>query len=581
MIGRFLAPVLVGLGACTAACAVASATLWRPADQVEASVTAEAAVLATAPGILDALADSVEVRIVVPDGGTVVAAIGRDTDVAAWIGSTPAAWLTGFASATQFTTATEPPAPLTAPTPDDDGRPGIAEGSDLWVSAEVVHGEGAVSWERTPGRWSLLIAPAGRAPAADASVAGTAVSMTWPRTVTTPWVAPGLVLAIVLVLAGAATWLTRRRRVAPGLVSASQMVPAGSLLRARGTEPPPATSGPASLDDDAGGACDSQGPTGRELEAGAARDSDELDLRRRSTAVEARTAGAESDGTPAAATTLVMSVEAILAAVEAGTVAGLTRRQIREAEQAAATHAKPAKDQRRVRRGSAAGRDDTGADPAVGAPKPASSDAVAAQPVTDDAPGDAAGVVGPDVLNAGYAPLAAPAYLVASLDTSIPSRPADRQPSYAGGYPPAMPRIARAAMPGPAVPMAGASPGAPAAGSPPGAQARAGLPGRPPGATPEPWSPHGGHAAGAAGAPGDAIARARGFLASLGDRDTGTGDSQIPVPAHPMSVPGPPWPVPSALLPGQAGRHTSAVPWAMPDIQPAAPGGDTEHEVQP
>ncbi|MDR0432381.1 MAG: hypothetical protein LBH48_03605 [Bifidobacteriaceae bacterium] len=448
MIRRFLAPALVGLGACVILAAVGSATLWRPPDHATATATAKAPLMAAVPGVMDALADDVEIRIEPPDDVAVVAVIGRDTDVAAWIGASPATWLTGFATADEFATAPKPPDPTESaeserrvatdssptPEPDDAVPPAPAEGSDLWISSHLIEGEGVIEWQRQPGRWSLLIAPAGAAPPADASIAGTAVSMTWPRVVTTPFLVPGIVLGAVMLAAGVVLWvLLRRRRVAsaepPGAVGGVRGGATG-IERAAGAAGSPdgvpelvpagaAQSGPdgaggagagllgATLvsGPDRTGAAESPVDEGSEaVHDGAAQGGDGLvePVRRVPATVDPGRRFPLEAG-PAAAETMEMSPEAIMAAVEAGAVAGLTRRQIREAQQLVEARAKASKASGSAGRGGR-GRSGPAADVAKRAPDQDQVDAASdlAEPKVEAAAPEVggpqgAGLAGPQV----------------------------------------------------------------------------------------------------------------------------------------------------------------------------------------
>ncbi|MDR2380249.1 MAG: hypothetical protein LBE08_03585, partial [Bifidobacteriaceae bacterium] len=225
MLRRWLAGGAVIIGVVTVVLAVCSATVWRPADHVTAQFKAAAGTQAviTAPGVLEAQADFVTVTVdpVVP----VVVAIGRETDVAAWVGDSPVETITGFTSKHAFKVSEE----------GSDQPIADAADSDLWVVSRQFAKEGTLQWDRRPeGRWSLVVAPvlpevaadpaaeepvegAEAAPEGDSSgegesnptddavspvLEGTTVTLTWPQQVSTPFLWPGVALGGLLALAG-------------------------------------------------------------------------------------------------------------------------------------------------------------------------------------------------------------------------------------------------------------------------------------------------------------------------------------------------------------------------------------------
>ncbi len=231
---RLTGAVLVLLGLVAAGTAVASATLWRPADHVQAEALASGAttMLVTDPGVLELVAGSVTVRATAPQGTRVVVAVGRESDVRAWVGTDPHTRVTGLADvatlATQPGEAVEVPVASPTPSPTSAASPGgpmvpdegaedetgddasseVADpsSSDMWVAQAEGLGSAEVSWTHRPGRWSLLVATTG----ADAGQPN--LELTWPRDVVTPWFRPGLWLGCALVLAGAAVVVLGWRR---------------------------------------------------------------------------------------------------------------------------------------------------------------------------------------------------------------------------------------------------------------------------------------------------------------------------------------------------------------------------------
>jgi len=193
---RLTGAVLVLLGLVAAGSGVASATLWRPADHVQAEAIAAGAttLLVTEPGVLELVDDTVTVRASAPAGSTVVLAVGREADVRAWVGLDPHTRVTGLADAS--TLAAEPgqpvappveapPADGASPEPTDDASPETTDdaspettddapsstavedpesaapdpsGSDMWLVETSGEGSAELSWTREPGRFSLLVA---------------------------------------------------------------------------------------------------------------------------------------------------------------------------------------------------------------------------------------------------------------------------------------------------------------------------------------------------------------------------------------------------------------------------------------
>ena len=213
--------VVIGLG-------IASASVWRADDVLVATTSGGAHTLVTDPGVLELGGDPVTVKVSVPDGGTVVLAVGRDTDVAGWVGSDAHAKVTGLSSwhalavddvaapaptptPTDAAAAEPAPADAASPTPtaaatDEPVPAADPTGSDLWVAEETGTGSAELVWPAQEGRWSLLAVSTGES--------APTLSLAWPRVVTTPWLWPCVAVGTLLVLL--AIWLlvrdVRRRR---------------------------------------------------------------------------------------------------------------------------------------------------------------------------------------------------------------------------------------------------------------------------------------------------------------------------------------------------------------------------------
>ena len=211
--------VVIGLG-------IASATVWRADDVLVATTSGGPHTLVTEPGVLELGGDPVTVRVSVPDDGPVVLAVGRDTDVAGWVGTDAHGTVTGLSGwHTLAVDDVAAPAPTPAPTdeaaapPADAATPAPSEsaaatpapaadptGSDLWVAEVTGTGTAELEWPAQEGRWSLLAVSTGKS--------APTLALEWPRVVTTPWLWPCVVVgALLVMLAG---WLllrdVRRRR---------------------------------------------------------------------------------------------------------------------------------------------------------------------------------------------------------------------------------------------------------------------------------------------------------------------------------------------------------------------------------
>ncbi|TKR24310.1 hypothetical protein FA014_06830, partial [Cellulomonas hominis] len=219
MLQRLIAAVLGVLGVAAIGLGVASATVWRADDPLVATAAPGGGTrtLVTDPGVLELAGDPVTVTVHA-DGAPVVLAVGRDTDVTAWVGDDPYERVTGLSdwhtlATTAGQDAAEPtaspsgPATEASPSPSasDDASAAATQaadptGNDMWVAEVAGDGSATLDWPAQEGRWSLLAVSLGdTAPVLDLS---------WPQTVTTPWLWPGVALGVLL-LAVAAILLVR------------------------------------------------------------------------------------------------------------------------------------------------------------------------------------------------------------------------------------------------------------------------------------------------------------------------------------------------------------------------------------
>ncbi len=249
MLQRIIAAVLAVLGLAAIALGIASATVWRADDTLTATARTgdDTSLMTTAPGVLELTDPPVTVRATADDGTPVVLALGRDTDVSAWIGADAHTVVTGLtdwhtlatdavpaggeepaegeAAATDEAapspTSTEAAAPAeaspTEPSPspsesaatDDEPAAGTTApdpaGSDLWIEEVTGDGTAELVWTPRDGRWTLLAAATGEDPGP------LTLELSWPQTVTTPWLVPGVAGGAVLLLIAGVLALRSRR----------------------------------------------------------------------------------------------------------------------------------------------------------------------------------------------------------------------------------------------------------------------------------------------------------------------------------------------------------------------------------
>lgn len=214
--------LLALLGAVALGVGIAMRTVWLPDDQVTATARLDGTrpLVVSAPGLLEMRPGPVTVTATSPDDAPVLIARGREEDVQAWVGDAAHHVLTGLSGPTalEIEDAGTPPADADPADPADPDPavpdPAVPDpaGSDLWVQSESGTGEASLTWDDPQGRWLLLFAGDGTAPAPQE------VSLTWPREVTTPWSTPLTVTGAVLLAlasAGAAAivvWVRRTRR---------------------------------------------------------------------------------------------------------------------------------------------------------------------------------------------------------------------------------------------------------------------------------------------------------------------------------------------------------------------------------
>ncbi|AEG44969.1 hypothetical protein [Isoptericola variabilis] len=214
MLQRILGVVLVLLGLVGIALGVASATVWKDPDTVVATArpAGDGTMVVTDPGVLDLVDGDVTITATVPAEQTVTLAIGHDVDVLGWVGQDPYTRVTGLSDWETLATravapeAEEPAEGEEAPAEEEPAAAPDPAGSDMWVQEATDTGSVTLRWSDRPGRWMLLAAGAGE------NAQAPTIELTWPRTVTTPYLWPGVGGGAFLVLAGLALLLTARRR---------------------------------------------------------------------------------------------------------------------------------------------------------------------------------------------------------------------------------------------------------------------------------------------------------------------------------------------------------------------------------
>lgn len=187
----------MAIGALLVLLGIGQLTWWAPPETVTVSVPADAQ---SGPvTVIDAGAkegDAEDIDISVQSEGTFTLAVGRASDVDAWVADAAHLTVTGIGEeelATEFTEGEE-----TVPNPS---------GADLWTSEETADGSLTHRWlDPGEGEWSILIAADGETPAP------TAVSITSPNDTATPWAVPLIIVGALLLVLGVALGFTKTRR---------------------------------------------------------------------------------------------------------------------------------------------------------------------------------------------------------------------------------------------------------------------------------------------------------------------------------------------------------------------------------
>ena len=236
MIRRIVSVIATILGLVVIALAVCSATIWRPSATVQATLTQtpDQHYVLTEPGVLGLVDPSVTITATA-EGQPVFLAVAYAVDAKAWLADDPYLSVTGLTdwdtlSATPVTERCEtadpasaaptqtasPGADATAATqaPTEAATDGATAGSagsggacttlvdsnadpsqaDLWL--KTASGQGTVTLDNVVEPGTVLLA------ATDGSGPAPRITLSWPRTVSTPWLIPGIIVGGLLLLVG-------------------------------------------------------------------------------------------------------------------------------------------------------------------------------------------------------------------------------------------------------------------------------------------------------------------------------------------------------------------------------------------
>ncbi len=197
MRGKTAVPIIV-VGLLLMLLGIGQRTIWAPAETVTASLAQDvrsAPVTVIEPGARGNGPGSVEVTV--EADGPFTLAVGRTSDVEAWVGDAAHLSVTGVGEES-----------LSSEYAEGDEAVPDPSGSDLWISEEPGEGSLTYRWsEPVEGDWSILLAADGEAPAP------AQVSVTRPNDQSTPFALPLIIGgALVVVLGIALLFIAPRNR---------------------------------------------------------------------------------------------------------------------------------------------------------------------------------------------------------------------------------------------------------------------------------------------------------------------------------------------------------------------------------
>ncbi|MGP5220089.1 hypothetical protein [Arthrobacter rhombi] len=218
----FIAAISILLGALALVVGIGQRTFWAPPETVTATVQTElkdAPLTVVEPGVAEIEDRPVDVTI--EADGEFTAALGRSSDVDAWVGKAAHNTISGIDSEAMSLTAEHSKGEAKVPNPKN---------SDLWVASESADSHMVHRWtEPDEGDWSLLLAADGT------KAAPTEITVSWENDATAPFSIPLIIVGSLLVLFGLATVLVGRRGRGQG--------PEGSGSTGGGSTAPTAGSG--------------------------------------------------------------------------------------------------------------------------------------------------------------------------------------------------------------------------------------------------------------------------------------------------------------------------------------------------
>ncbi len=229
---RLLSAITILIGLIVIALAVCSATVWRPSSTAQARMAAptELPYVVTEPGVLGLVDSEVTVTATAATDENVIIVVARSSDMQAWLADDPYTSISGLSGwdtlsstdvtercdqdgtsvATSKDTATAEADASASATPEasDTSVPSASAtctaltssgadpaASDLWLKTQTGTGSTSLTLDATNPDLVVLAATTG----ADAAPE---LALSWPRSVSTPWLIPGLVLGGLLLLVG-------------------------------------------------------------------------------------------------------------------------------------------------------------------------------------------------------------------------------------------------------------------------------------------------------------------------------------------------------------------------------------------